>query len=224
MDTVKTFIILLLLGVMAAPVHSFSASSSHDHQHHEARKDRHRDRYQWQLPVRVMDEIGIRQGMVVADVGAGDGYFTFRLSQRVGAGGRVFASDIDDHALQAVRDRCRKEGIKNISVVRGKEDDPLLPERQIDVVLMVNTIHLVARPRVFLKNISRSLKPEGILVLVQWEAEKMGREHKDWDPEDRKKYTLRTNLRTIYTGGFEVIRILDFLPVQTIYICRPAGE
>ena len=176
------------------------------------------------MPLRVMNEIGVSDGMSVADVGAGDGYFTFYLARRVGQEGKVYASDIDERALQLIRDRCQKEGIGNVSVIHGQEDDPLLPEGTIDLVLMVNVIHLVENKDVFLTNIKHSLKPEGILVIVQWDAAKMDPESPGWDPEDRALYTLQTNLGHIYQAGYEVLDIKTFLPVQNIYVCQPADR
>ena len=189
---------------------------------HEQREDRNRNRWHWQMPVRVMDETGVKAGMIVADVGAGDGYFTFHLAERVGNGGKILACDIDNRALQVIRDKCAERGIQNISVILGKEDDPLIPQKSVDIVLMVNTIHLIENPSEYLKKLGESLKPDGKLVIVQWDAEKMGKELRDWDADDRAKYTLRTNLRHIYDGDFEVVKIKDFLPMQLIYICEPA--
>jgi ubiquinone/menaquinone biosynthesis C-methylase UbiE len=192
-----------------------------EHDHQQRPPDRHGNRPYWQMPVRVMDEIGVKEGMTVADVGAGDGYFTFYLAERVGNDGKVLACDIDNRALQVIRDICTKQGIQNISVILGKEDDPLIPPRSVDIILMVNVIHLIENPSDYLKKLEESLKPGGILVIVQWDAEKMDSESKGWDPDDRAKYTLRSNLRHIYDGDFEVVQIKDFLPMQLIYICQP---
>jgi ubiquinone/menaquinone biosynthesis C-methylase UbiE len=195
-----------------------------NHQRHQEQRteDRHRNRWHWQMPVRVMDEIGAKAGMTVADVGAGDGYFTFHLAERVGNGGKVLACDIDNRALQVIRDRCAEKGIQNILVILGKEDDPLIPQKDVDIILMVNVIHLIENPSDYLRKLEQNLKPNGSLVIVQWDAEKMDSESKGWDPDDRAKYTLQTNLRHIYDGDFEVIQIKDFLPMQLIYICQPA--
>jgi ubiquinone/menaquinone biosynthesis C-methylase UbiE len=205
------FIVMCLLG-----------QQDQEHQHEQRREDRNRNRWYWQMPVRVMDEIGVKAGMMVADVGAGEGYFTFHLAERIGNNGNVYANDIDNSALQVIRDRCEKENIQNISVILGKEDDPELPERKMDIVLMVNVLHLINNPSVFLKRLGKSLKPGGKLVVVQWDAEKMGYELKDWDADDRARYTLRANLRRIYDADFEVVQIKDFLPMQLIYICQPS--
>jgi ubiquinone/menaquinone biosynthesis C-methylase UbiE len=225
-DIKKIWIVLgsvLIIQVLGA-----SAQQSHQHEQDERnqirREEQTRNRWQWQMPHRVMDELGITEGMVVGDVGAGDGYFAFRLTDRVGGAGKVYASDIDNRALQVIRDKCRAENITNLSVILGTETDPKLPEQSLDKILMVNVIHLVDNLTPFLKNVAKSLKPEASLVIVQWDEEKMGKEQKDWDPADRAKYSLRTNLRMIYGAGFEVTRILDFLPLQKIYICVPAGN
>ncbi len=194
-----------------------------EHEDEQQRQsDRHRNRWQWQMPIRVMDEIGVKEGMTVADVGAGDGYFTFHLAERVGNSGKVLASDIDNRALQVIRDRCEEKGIQNISVILGKENDPLIPHNSVDIILMVNVIHLIENPSDYLKKLGQNLKPDGYLAIVQWDAEKMDSESTGWDADDRTKYTLRTNLRNIYDGDFEVVQIKDFLPMQLIYICQPS--
>lgn len=194
------------------------------HREHRSDSDPHRDRMYWQMPLRVLQEIGVEPGMRVADVGAGDGYFTLRLAEAVGASGEVFASDIDADALRVLEERRDSAGAENVRIIQGFEDDPLLPDSTIGLVLIVNTIHLVDNPKVFLGNVRRSLKPGGRVVLVQWSAEKLDSEAVGWDATDRARYTLRTNLRTIYDGGLEVVRILGFLPMQNIYVCEARTE
>lgn len=194
------------------------------HSEHRSDCDPHRDRMYWQMPLRVLREIGVEPGMHVADVGAGDGYFTLRLAEAVGASGEVFASDIDADALHVLEERRDSAGVHNVRIIQGTEDDPLLPYSTIDLVLIVNTIHLVDNPTEFLGNVKRSLKPGGRVVFVQWSAEKLDSEAVGWDATDRARYTLRTTLRTIYDGGLEVVRILDFLPMQNIYICEARTE
>jgi len=206
-----------LIALMLSGTHLFGLQ---EHEHEQRQTDR--NRWQWQMPVRIMDEIGVKEGMTVADVGAGDGYFTFPLAEKVGNSGKILASDIDNRALQVIRDKCAEKGIQNISVILGKEDDPLIAQKSVDIILMVNIIHLIENSSKYLKKLGESLKPDGKLVIVQWDAEKMGKELRDWDADDRAKYTLRTNLRHIYDGDFEVVKIKDFLPMQLIYICEPA--
>lgn len=179
-------------------------------------------RYNWQMPVRVMKEIGVKPGMTVADIGAGEGYFTFYLAERVGPAGKVYASDIDAKALQAIRDRCGREQVSNVTVIQGTPDDPRIPPGSADIALIVNVLPMIDRPKPFFSNIAKSLKPEGTLVIIQWAAEKIDREQVDWESPERN--SLRFYLRKIYDGDFEVVKILNFLPVQNIYVCKPRGK
>jgi ubiquinone/menaquinone biosynthesis C-methylase UbiE len=172
--------------------------------------------------MRVLKELGIREGMVVADVGAGEGYFTTLISEKVSEKGKVYASDIDREALKRCADRCKTEGLSNVHIIVGTEDDPSLPEKSCGLILMVNTIHLVRNPGVFFKNLVKGLSANGKIAIVQWAAEKMEGELPPWDPKDRDRYSMKTVLKTIYSSGLEVVDIMDFLPVQNIYICIPA--
>jgi len=190
---------------------------------YDERQTKDEDRFYWQMPQRVMDELGIKPGMSIADVGAGIGYFTLRLAKRVGEKGKVYASDIDENALVFLNERRKELDLDNIIIIDGKEDDPLIPEESVDLVLMVNTIHLVKEKTAFLNNIRPSLKKNGKLVFVQWDAEKMDSELAGWDPKDRELYTMQTMLKTIYEANYEVVEIKDFLPMQMIYICQPSA-
>ncbi len=208
----------------------FMLGQAQSHQDHskaeEKRSGDDSERLYWQLPMKVLMELGIREGMVVADVGAGDGYFTLPISIKIGEKGTVYASDIDREALKRCADRCKREGISNVHIIVGTEDDPSLPEKSCDLILMVNTIHLVRNPGVFFKNLVKGLSANGRIAIVQWSAEKMEGElppwDPPWDPNDRDLYSMKTILKRIYSSGLEVVDIMDFLPVQNIYICTPA--
>jgi len=202
-----------------------------EHQHKDTGRNQYEeqlklyeDRWYWQMPQRVMDELDIGPGMNVADVGAGIGYFTLMLSKRVGETGKVYASDIDENLLAFLNERRKEQGLENILIIHGRGNDPLIPEASVDLVLIVNTIHLVKEKTAFLNNIRDSLKENGKLVFVQWDAEKLDSESSGWDPKDRELYTMRTMLKTIYDADYEVIEIKDFLPMQMIYICQPSAR
>ncbi len=199
------------------------AQSHKDHSTAEGQRSVDRsERLYWQLPRKVLTELGVREGMAVADVGAGDGYFTLLISEKVGEKGTVYASDIDRDALKRCAERCKTEGISNVQVIVGTEDDPSLPEKSCDLILMVNTIHLVRDPGVFYKNLVKGLSANGRIAIVQWSAEKLAGEVPEWDPKDRDLYSMKTILKMIYSSGLEVVNIMDFLPVQNIYVCIPA--
>jgi len=175
------------------------------------------DRAQWQMPARVMDEIGIKPGMTVADVGAGDGWLTFYLADRVGPSGRVIAEDIDTKALEKVRERCAREKVSNVSVLVGGMEDPKLPVGAVDVALMVNVLSALGNARNFLGNLAKGLKPDGRLVIIDWDPVKLYPEM----PEQETKAALRQTLRQLQDADLEVVKTLDFLPAQTMWICKP---
>jgi ubiquinone/menaquinone biosynthesis C-methylase UbiE len=178
------------------------------------------ERFYWQLPNQVLEAIEIESGMKVADVGAGKGYFTIRLAQRVGKEGLVYASDVDSSGLHMIQSFASKEGLNNITTVHGKEDDPLLPINTFDIILMVNVLHLIKNPSSFLGHLKAALNAHGILAIVQWDSEKMLKEMPELSAEDVVLYSQETTMKRITDGGFQITEIDTFLPMQTIYICK----
>lgn len=114
----------------------------------------------------VMDLAGIAEGMRVADIGAGEGYYTVRLATRVGPEGRVLAQDIDDAALRRLGSRIERERLDNVFVARGDEDDPRLPEAGFDRILMVHMYHEITEPYAFLWRMRPALREGGQVVVV----------------------------------------------------------
>lgn len=108
---------------------------------------------------RVMDLLGINPGKNVADIGAGSGWFTVRAAKRVGENGMVYAVDINSEAIRYIEDRAAKEQLHNVKTIMGREDNPLLPDHQIDSVLLLKTYHEVAKPIALLRNLRASLRP-----------------------------------------------------------------
>jgi ubiquinone/menaquinone biosynthesis C-methylase UbiE len=149
-------------------------------------------------------------------VGAGKGYFTFRLAERVGPDGKVYATDIEESPLKEIRDRAKNEGFENIATILGKLDNPNLPQGQLDILLMVHVFHIIIHeqdPFPFLENIRPSLKPNGLVALVQWEGKKMGY-------PDVYAYSQESVFEVIEDSSFELVRIETFLPRETIIILR----
>ena len=114
----------------------------------------------------VMARAGIAKGQTVADIGAGEGYYTIRLAERVGAKGRVLAEDIVPEVRDALAQRVARERLDNVSVRLGEADDPKLPAASFDRVLMVHMYHEIAEPYEFLWHLRPSLKPDGAVVVV----------------------------------------------------------
>ena len=114
----------------------------------------------------VMDMAEIRAGMTVADIGAGEGYYTVRLGERVGANGRVLAQDIDRGALERLGRRVERERLDNVSIKLGAEDDPRLPDDSFDRVFLVHMYHEVAEPYAFLWRLWPALVEDGKVIVV----------------------------------------------------------
>jgi ubiquinone/menaquinone biosynthesis C-methylase UbiE len=114
----------------------------------------------------VMRLAEIARGMRVADIGAGEGYYTVRLAEKVGTEGRVLAQDINREALDRLGERVVRERLDNVSIKLGEADDPKLPENSFDRVFMVHMYHEIQEPYAFLWNMWPSLKPGGQVIVV----------------------------------------------------------
>jgi predicted methyltransferase len=124
-------------------------------------------RDEWQRPDKIMDALGVAEASVVADLGAGSGWFTIRLADRVGPNGKVFAEDIQRPMIQAIKVRVERMGLKDrVTTVLGTANDPRLPE-PVDAVLIVDAYHEMENPVLLLRNVAKSLKPKGRIGIVQ---------------------------------------------------------
>ncbi|MBA3896010.1 MAG: class I SAM-dependent methyltransferase [Sphingomonadaceae bacterium] len=114
----------------------------------------------------VMNRAGVKRGMTVADIGAGEGYYTIRLATRIGKKGRVLAEDIVPQVRDALAERVTRERLDAVSVRLGEPDDPKLPEASFDRVFMVHMYHEIESPYAFLWNLRPSVKPGGRVIVV----------------------------------------------------------
>lgn len=133
-----------------------------------ARKGDSRDK--WQQPDRVVSDLGLRHGSVIADIGCGRGYFTFRLGEAVGQEGKVYATEINAKVLKSVADRVKRDKLTNIETVLSEPTKTKLKPQVLDAALLVNVLHHVPkgiRPDL-VKDIVRALKPGGYLFIVDW--------------------------------------------------------
>lgn len=128
------------------------------------------DRDEWQQPGKIMDIMGIGEASVVADLGAGSGWFTIRLANRVGPNGRVYAEDVQKPMIQAIKVRVDRLGLKNVETVLGIDTDPRLP-KPVDAVLIVDAYHEAEEPVALLTNLAKSLKPMGRIGIVDFKKD-----------------------------------------------------
>ena len=127
------------------------------------------DRDKWQKPDQIMDALGVADGSKVADIGAGAGWFTIRLARRVGPNGVVYAQDIQQQMLDAIRRRVEREGLRNVHTTLGAETVANLPAGELDAVLVVDTYPEIRGDRVaYLKNLAAALKPNGRIGIVNY--------------------------------------------------------
>ena len=166
-------------------------------------------------PTVVLELLGLSEGATVADVGAGAGYFTWRLAGQVGRKGKVIAVELQQKMLDLIAEDLRKRGITNVELVLGRENDPRLPEGSLDLVFMANAYHEFAEPDVMMNAIRRSLKSGGRVVVLEYRKEDL------YSPvEELHKMTLRDLRSEIESFGFETERVLDVLPIQHFLIFR----
>ena len=114
----------------------------------------------------VMRLAGVKKGMSVADVGAGEGYYTVRLARVVGAKGRVLAEDILPDVRDSLSERVQRESLDNVAVKLGTPDNPMLPGQSFDRVFLVHMYHEVELPYAFLWHLRDGVKPDGLVIVV----------------------------------------------------------
>ncbi len=171
-----------------------------------------RGRWSWQQPSKIMDALGVKPGMAVADIGAGYGFFTFGLADLVGKEGAVYANEVEAGFLEVIREDCRKKKITNVITVLGEPNDPKLPEGKIDLALMVNVMMYLENPQEFFANLKPCLKPDGIFAIVEWVKEKGFSQGKVKTTDEIREL--------LAAGGFSVVKVETFLPRQHIFVCR----
>jgi ubiquinone/menaquinone biosynthesis C-methylase UbiE len=129
------------------------------------------DRDAWQRPDQIMDALDIGENSVVADLGAGGGWFTVRLARRVGPNGRVYAEDIQPQMIESIQRRVQREGLRNVQTVLGTAVDPKVPAGSLDAVLIVDAYHEIEQPVLLLRNVAKALKPSGTIGIVNFKKD-----------------------------------------------------
>lgn len=173
------------------------------------------EREQEEAPSRAVEALDLRPGMVVADIGAGSGYYTSRLARKVLPGGRVIATDIQPGMIELLERRITAEGLSNVTTVLGAMDDPRLPPASVDLAIMVDVYHELQQPQLFLQRLKGAFRPGGRLVLLEFRKE---------DPRipilEVHKMSVAEVKAELEAEGFALERVIDVLPWQHIIVLR----
>jgi len=173
------------------------------------------EREEEEQPDRALDEIGIAKGSTVADIGAGSGAITWRLSKRVGPAGKVYANDIQPRMLELLSQNMMQRKIANVETVLGTADDPKLPPSSVDLELMIDVYHEFSHPQEMLRHLRESLKPDGRMVLLEYRGE---------DPSipilPAHKMTVAMAKAEVEPEGFRLDKTIEALPRQHILIFK----
>ena len=177
------------------------------------------DREEFEQPEKVVDALKFQKGMIVADIGAGVGYFSLRIAKRVGPEGKVLAVDIQPEMLNLLKKNQEREGLTNVEPILGTVTDPHLPQDMIDLALLVDVYHECQYPEEIITQIRNSLKKNGRLVLIEYRGE---------DPavpiKPEHKMTVKQVLAEIEPMGFQLKERLEFLPWQHILVFMKADR
>src|SRR5215510_1340169 len=171
------------------------------------------ERDEEEAPDIALDALRIPKGSSVADIGAGSGFITERLSARVGPTGRVFANDLQPQMLQILGRRLALRKITNVTLVQGTIDDPKLDPASVDLEIMVDVYHELSQPQAMLRKLRAALRPDGRLVLLEYRKE---------DPAIPIKFEHKMSIQEakmeLEAEGFTLSRVDESLPRQHILI------
>jgi predicted methyltransferase len=170
------------------------------------------DREAWQRPEAVMDALNISENSVVADLGAGSGWFTVRLAVRVGPNGKVYAEDIQHQMIEAISRRVAREGLRNVETILGSASDPRLPQ-PVDAVLIVDAYHEMEHKVALLRNVAKALKPDGRIGIINFKKDG----HGPGPPMDERVDPERV-IRDAEAAGLRLLARPGFLQYQHMLV------
>ncbi|KHE92172.1 MAG: methyltransferase domain-containing protein [Candidatus Scalindua rubra] len=170
----------------------------------------------WQNTEEIMDRLHLGAGDIVADIGAGSGYFTVPLASRVGDKGLVFAEDIQIEMVNYISKKVEALELKNVRVIFGKPEDPSLLDNFFDLVFLANTYHELETPFLMLENIKKDLRYSGRLAIIDWDPAKQS----PFGPPIEEKVPENTVINELERAGFELIEKHNFMPYHYFLVFR----
>ena len=215
-------LLVFLLAVAVAFSQSKKQEKAHaDHmEHHFDPKESAKSfddpaRDTWQLPDRVIAALNLKRGQIVADIGAGTGYFSVRLAKSEAAP-RVYAADIEPSMVSYLRERAAREGLKNVIAVQAAADRPNLPE-PVDLILIVDTYHHIGDREAYFRRLAKSMKPGGRVAIIDFKPDSPE------GPPKEFRFPLEKFKSEMGEAGYKLTAQHDFLPRQQFLIFEVAG-
>jgi arsenite methyltransferase len=219
-------LVLLLLTLLILPV-SVTARDAVERDEHEmhrlhndpkayigALEDPKRDAYQ--KPQEVMTALGIKPGEVIADIGAGSGYFTFRLAYHVGDKGKVYAVDVSPEMILHINRRIRELKVNNVVSILADPDDPLLPDRSVNRFFFSESWHHIEKQTKYLSLMKRVLKPGGEIIMIDFQKKEL-----PVGPPLQMKIAREDLIKQMESNGFRLKNEQTFLPYQYFLVFVP---
>jgi ubiquinone/menaquinone biosynthesis C-methylase UbiE len=179
-----------------------------------ALEDPKRDAYQ--KPQEVLMALGLRAGEIIADIGAGSGYFTFRLAHHVGDKGRVYAVDVSPDMILHINRRIRELKVSNVVSVLAEPDDPLLANRSVDRFFFCDSWHHIENQTQYLSVMKRMLKPKGEVVMIDFHKKDI-----PVGPPLQMKIAREDVIKQLESNGFRLSKEHTFLPYQYFLVFAP---
>ena len=173
-------------------------------------------RAKWQKPAAVVRALGLRRGQVIAEVGSGPGYFTSRLARAVGPSGHVYALDPEPAVLDVMRKRIKQAGVRNVTPVLSRDDDPLLPNGRCDLAVIINVYHHMHGGPAFLRRLVSRLPRGARVINVDWD------EKSEFGPPPKRRVPRARFLRDAKKAGLKLVSERAFLPHQYFLVLRRA--
>ena len=214
----RDLLLAAIAGILMLPgISTAQSPDTHQHRFHDADKwskvfdDPERDA--WQKPHEVIVALGLAPDASVADIGSGTGYFAVRLAHRVPRG-RVFGVDTEPDMVKHLAERAKREGLANLVSLAGAPDDPKLPEK-VDLVLLVNVYHHIARRENYFRKLQGSLKPAGRLAVIDF------REDAPRGPPRSQRISAERVRAELGRAGYALAEEHGFLPSQYFLVFRP---
>ncbi len=177
-------------------------------------------RDQEQRPDQIIATMGLKNGDVVADLGAGTGYFTRRLAKAVAPSGRVYAVDIQPEMIDLLKQNVQKAGVSNVVAILGTGDDPKLPRESCDWILLVDVYHEFQQPKAMLARMRETLRPKGKIALVEYRQEGLTALH----VLEEHRMSRKQVLAEWEPAGFRLVKVYEFLPTQHFFVFEKASD